>query len=41
MGFHGFYTKGLMNHLIKRYEHIRASDLKAYRQDLAEPIEVE
>ena len=41
MGFHGVSDKNLMDHLIERYRKIRASDLEACRQTLAEPIEVD
>ena len=41
MGFHGVSTKNLVDHLIEMYSKIRASDLEACRQALAEPIEVD
>ena len=40
MRFHGVSSKNLVDHLMERYGKIRASDLKACRQALAEPIEV-
>ena len=40
MGFHVFSFKNLVEHLKERYREIRASDLEACRQYLAEPIEV-
>ena len=41
MGFHDFYTNNLVDHLVEIYGKIRASDLEACRQDLAEPIDVD
>ena len=40
MGFHGVSIKSLMDHLMEGYGKIRASDLEACRQALAELIEV-
>ena len=41
MGFHGVFAKNLAEHLMERYSKILASDLKACRQALADPIEVD
>ena len=41
MGFHGFSAKSLVDHLMDRYGNIITSDLEAYRQALAEKIEVD
>ena len=41
MGFHGVSAKSLMDHRMDRYGKIRASDLEACWQALAEPIEVD
>ena len=40
MGFRSVSAKDLVNHLMDRYGKIRASDLKACRQALVEPIEL-
>ena len=40
MGFHGVSAKNLVDHLMERYGKMWASDLKAFRQALVEPIEV-
>ena len=41
MGFHSISSKNLVEHRMERYGKIWASDLKACRQALAEPIEVD
>ena len=41
IGFHGISAKNLVDHLMERYGKIWASDLEAYIQDIAEPIEVD
>ena len=41
MGFHVVSSKSLMDHFIDRYRNIRVLDLKACRQALADPIEVD
>ena len=41
MEFHGVSAKNLMDHLMKNYGNICASDLEACRQALVEPIKVD
>ena len=41
MGFHGVSAKILVDHFMERYGKICVSDLEAYRQALAEPIELD
>ena len=41
MGFHSVSAKNLVDHLVESYRKIWASDLEAYIQDIAEPIEVD
>ena len=41
MGFYGVSTKSLMDQLIERYGKIQVLDIVVFRQDLAEPIEVD
>ena len=40
MRFQGVSAKNLVDHLMERYGKMWASDLKAFRQALVEPIEV-
>ena len=40
MGFHVVSAKNHVDQLMERYDKIRASDLEACRQALADPIEV-
>ena len=41
MGFHGVSAKNLVDHLMESFGKIRASDLEACRQAVADPIEVD
>ena len=41
MGFNGVSANNFVEHLMERYGKIRVSDLEAYRQALADPIEVD